>query len=377
MNDRQAWLTLNELTVQHTLDILAAILPFDGSELPKLDRTTSLPFNADTAWNICADAMVARYPSLAEEIEAVRAHCVRDLDPDVSNTTAPFADYCSLTGLDIVSCRYQQRPSDLLTLAHEFAHVVQNYCSRLHSSQDGGSLAAPVAREACAFLGEMNLLDSLRATESPLFDVLLAAYRADDHLYFALDAADLMDSLTDTKSRAYDYRWNYPIARALARVVRADDNRSFEAALFTGGSDAAGSLAQFAQRRLRAGSPLRSIVKSRAQGELLTGYEALGMVAMLDMATAGERASQSIDEYFDRWCILSREHEVLINCDSVNRPSAYAFRSRSVNGGALAHEQYEPFGDHHKLQQSFCEMPADVSLFVCSPSEAQDEQRIG
>ena len=102
-------------------------------------------------------------------------------------------------------------PADLLSLAHEAAHAAQLILSR-------GSFMPPLAREACAFLGEIAFVEWMRQHEPDMFPSLFAAWLKHDEAYCGADLEALLQALGDPQT-PYEYRMNYPLARAAAVVL--------------------------------------------------------------------------------------------------------------------------------------------------------------
>lgn len=119
---------------------------------------------------------------------------------------------------------WQGSASDLMCLAHEVAHAVQLQLST-------GSFMPPIARETCAFLGELALIDWARKTDTPLAAKLLTVWQEENEAYFGEDCDLLRSALADPEA-SYTYRMNYPLARAAAIVMHrsgADAQRLFRA----------------------------------------------------------------------------------------------------------------------------------------------------
>lgn len=104
--------------------------------------------------------------------------------------------------------------SDLLVVAHEFGHALQIRAS-------GGKFMPPVSREICAFLSEEALLSFCSKEDASLSENLHQHWQRSTHRYCGKLAVKLQESLTD-ENAIYEYGWNYPIARYLARRMFDD-----------------------------------------------------------------------------------------------------------------------------------------------------------
>ncbi len=117
---------------------------------------------------------------------------------------------------------------DLICLAHETAHAIQLQLS-------AGSFMPPLARETCAFLGELALIGWATTHNKELAFLLLQVWREENQRYFWDDCELLSSALADPEA-AYSYRMNYPLARASAVTMwRAGADLK---QLFSAGSEA-------------------------------------------------------------------------------------------------------------------------------------------
>lgn len=122
-------------------------------------------------------------------------------------------------GAPEIVVRSPRTPADLLCLAHEAAHAAQALLS-------GGRFMPPLARAACAFLGEIALVERARANEPALVPALLAAWAADDAVYCGADLERLAAALDDPDA-PYDYRMNDPSTVATGSVAGLATRRWF------------------------------------------------------------------------------------------------------------------------------------------------------
>ena len=119
---------------------------------------------------------------------------------------------------------WQGSPADLVCLAHEVAHAVQLQLS-------AGSFMPPVARETCAFLGELVLIDWARKNDTHLAAKLLSVWQEENEACFGEDG-DLRRSALADPDGSYTYRMTYPLARAAAIMMHrsgAEAQRLFRA----------------------------------------------------------------------------------------------------------------------------------------------------
>src|SRR5262249_29849942 len=113
--------------------------------------------------------------------------------------------------------RWLGEPSDLMVVAHEFAHALQILTSK-------EKFVTPIMREVCAFTGEIALLLSMSGTNSLEYQNLSYVWRKDNEKYLELDGKTLRSALYKMNS-VYSYSWNYPIARVMAIAISLTSSR--------------------------------------------------------------------------------------------------------------------------------------------------------
>lgn len=204
------WLDFNDLDHATAKDIIDQVLSkFDikGSQQPK---TKSIDLSANDAFKICTKALRLRLPKLIKEIELISQEAPRCLSPLVAKHPLAFTFDLGYQNLPFISLHFRNRDCDLLAMAHEFGHALQ-----IVASWDSGHDQMPtLARECCAFLSEIILLEHLKTD----FPSLLDAYHSDNMLYFGAYTHEIAKALNDP-SLLYKYVWNYPIARYAAQSI--------------------------------------------------------------------------------------------------------------------------------------------------------------
>ena len=133
---------------------------------------------------------------------------------------------------------------DLICLAHEVTHAVQ----AKHSEE---SFMPPVARECCAFIGELALLRFIKRNEVTFHDDASQVWLDESIIYFGDDALDLEHAL-NSEQASYAYRQNYPIARLYSTLVYPVLSVEQARELFSSGSQAMEILQCFAPSEQRA-----------------------------------------------------------------------------------------------------------------------------
>ena len=121
------------------------------------------------------------------------------------------------------------RAQELIWLAHEVAHAVQMKLS-------DHDLMPPLARETCAFLGELALIDHLQDENPDIAQLLQSVWREQSSVYLGDNLESLKASLGN-RDAAYNYNLNYPLARMASQFLRPKLTPSKAVALFQSGRD--------------------------------------------------------------------------------------------------------------------------------------------
>lgn len=126
-------------------------------------------------------------------------------------------------------------PADIICLGHEVAHGVQALMS-------GFEFMPPLAREVCAFIGELKTIVGAGGIDAGLQARLIAVWHQESATYTTKDLALIRDALSNPE-RAYDYRMNYGIARLIAVQLFASSDATGISSLFASGTQAMAYLA--------------------------------------------------------------------------------------------------------------------------------------
>ena len=215
------WLEFNGLTREAVQRQLALIESLDGDVLDRSGVQHLPGLTADEAWALSAYSMRVKFPDLKAEIDKIEMEAPKCLQPKRTKHPKPFTYDLGFQKLPFVSLHYHGRPADLLAIAHEFGHAVQIVASW----QVGVGQMPPVAREYCAFIAELALLD----TQKEKAKALLICHQTDDVVYYGENKVTLESALLHDQSH-YRYDWNYPLARQLAsRLINASETDQADA----------------------------------------------------------------------------------------------------------------------------------------------------
>lgn len=191
-----------------------------------------IEFDAYTAWKVSYYAFVEACPALAGEAERIYTETPKLLKPKNGHPIRAFTYDRGSGALPLVYAQYQEDAQSLLTVAHEFGHAVQIIASSKGSTEV--CRMPPIAREVCAFISELYLIQYVQQYYSPLFTSLVAAWIRDNYHYMISDAGQLRKDLSSDCSE-YNYRWNYPMARAFSYIMwKKKPRKMIEEIFFSG-----------------------------------------------------------------------------------------------------------------------------------------------
>jgi hypothetical protein len=205
------WLSLHAITAADC----AALLPPESEQFAPTGKTfaeaAAVPtgYSPDEAWKIVTRSVVSHCSSLSDSIARLSANATVNMLPDLHKYPDPFTLHDGGNGYPYISCHYDEGVGSLMALAHECGHAVQCVESQ-------ANFVPPVIREVCAFLSEIACEALLSDCRPELRDPLQDMRTLLDQRYLRRYAKRLRDAL-HSDQQAYDYVWNYPLARLLAR----------------------------------------------------------------------------------------------------------------------------------------------------------------
>lgn len=237
--------------------------------------------------------------------------------------------------------------SDLTCLAHEVAHAVQISLTKT------GSMP-PVARECCAFLGELLVIDHLSRVSPEIAAALTDVWHDENDQYLRADLDNLKRDLAQIDA-PYTYRHNYPLARyAAVRMYNGRDGRSLNR-LFASGQDA---MALFPSTELagHVDDILNDLPRLPPADKLCPAtnvYRTLGAATLLDMEFEKGASEASIETYYAGLVAHLRSNSLFMRLNGNRQPTGYAtWTTDSKNALVKLTRQAAPFGGHLALQKS-------------------------
>jgi hypothetical protein len=248
---------------------------------------------------------------------------------------------------------------------------------RCKSSSPVAPSCPPVARETCAFLGELAVISQAQRTSPALAADLARVWSEDDTIYLGDDASALLRSLDDDKT-PYDYRINYPLARALAIAIYEKHDFPSIRSLFAAGGDAMRLL----PLEKLAGGPawiennLPPLPPRGDEPQAIEAYRMLGAMALLDIEAGRGEAESQIESYYAARRDGLQTNTLMLALGLNGKPLGYALWSLDDKRQALLRRQCAPFGDHLVLQRMLAPRLSDTGAVVSRhESSARVEQQ--
>ena len=349
MHRVEDWLQLHGLDTTLVQDVLAGFRAGALSPQPfpwpgETDATVRLPARGVCFADIVVPALASGFDDrtgTAEALQCIEFETFPADGPRIPHTIDPG------TGSPpAVVMGWDGRVDDLLCLAHECAHALQIRLSD-HDTMP------PVAREACAFLGELLLVDHARRHDPALFGALLHTWTSENSTYLGTDLDALADAVADPGA-AYRYRQNYPVARlASVQVFKGRTTHGLRSLFASGG----GAMRHLPVRPMadRAGdisNNLPRLPEPDVDRPRVDAYRRLGARALLDIDFWEGTSEETIEDYYASQLRHGREGTAFLALDGDRRPIGYATWSGSPgNGPVTLDRQAAPFGDHLTLQR--------------------------
>lgn len=238
-------------------------------------------------------------------------------------------------------------PDDLICLAHEAAHALQILLS-------DHALMPPLARETCAFLGELILINHIRKNDAELFCALSQVWYNENDAYLGGDMNALSTALLDAEAE-YHYRLNYPIARLTAAQIFCSSEKSDFSALFSSGNQAMSHLPleDMANNAGESSNYLPPLPAANLGNPADDDYRALGAIALLDIDYWQGESEARITDYYTTALGHLQNRSLFIALNRLRKPVGYAtWHKSSPSAPAILTRQAAPFGDHLSLQKA-------------------------
>jgi hemolysin-activating ACP:hemolysin acyltransferase len=223
------WLELHGLTSE---DVVTYCGMIRSKYLPDTINAPSSGISQGMALDFGQSLESLVIPSLKELLSSNECDLssVKIVRHKVGNLNQPYTEWCENENAPVIHLVWDGNADDIICLSHEIAHAAQMILSK-------NMFMPPVAREVCAFLGELALIRCAKMQSDALFKNLCAVWLQENQRYLGSDVAQLADPL-NVESYPYTYRHNYPLARIAAMSLFGTHSPDSLANCFSSGSTA-------------------------------------------------------------------------------------------------------------------------------------------
>ncbi len=246
----------------------------------------------------------------------------------------------------LIAINWTGSPDDVICLAHEVGHALQILLSK-HEQMP------PVARETCAFLGELLLIAHASDVAPEMYPSLYEVWHRENNAYLGTDIDRLTADLADPNA-PYHYRQNYPVARLAAIEMFALKQGDRLLKLFTSGRTGMQHLPINDIARLAGNVPncLPPLPEAASETHAIDSYRSLGAMALIDIDYWQGYPEKRIDEYYSNLLINLQARTAFLGVNEQGKPVGYATWSRVTENNSVKITRHAaPFGDHLTLQR--------------------------
>lgn len=322
------WLSLHGLSAPRVKGVISALgegklecLPSflsTDSKVSVVDDVISNELSSqDSCYkNIVAPTLARAFGNVSEVQHLLYNHVeFRDLN---NGNEVPYTVFQGSGQSPAVFMDWHGRVEDLVCLVHETAHALQMLLSR-------NELMPPVAREACAFVGELLLLDYVKAHLPHLHASLLDVWHRENGFYLG-DCVDVLTDALNHSQISYHYYQNYPLARLAAVQVFCSTDIKFISVLFSSGNEAMAHLPidEMASCDIGVRNPLPVLSPADPDQPAVDAYRSLGVMVLLDIESGSKAYHQRIESYYLNLLKNLQERTAFIALDNDNKPVGYA-----------------------------------------------------
>jgi hypothetical protein len=247
----------------------------------------------------------------------------------------------------LIALNWEGSPDDVICLAHEVAHAVQIILSD-HKQMP------PLAREVCAFLGELLVIAHARTAAPDLYPALCDVWHRENEAYLGSDLDLLSAALADPQAQ-YHYRQNYPVARLAAVELFNRGSGEWLRQFFASGRDGMRHIPieKLANRAGDIANYLPAMPHSEPQTPAIDAYRSLGAMALIDIDYWEGQSEARIEDYYADLLRHLEDQTAFVALNEQRKPIGYATWSKDAQGdGCTLTRQAAPFGDHITLQRA-------------------------
>ena len=348
-NTLEGWLHLNDVSASGIRSLLRSVSDSRNTlENAPLTNSDACPkIGAHEAWLRASDALAWKFSDQADLVSEVASRTDVEFVENDDGVRRPYTLDRGSDAFPFVSICFNGSAADILAVAHEFGHAVQ-------LAANPGTFIPPIHREVAAFLSELAIIDFLKAQGDPIAGGLCKAHVSDDAIYLDRDVKALEAALCDPKA-AYDYRWNYPVARLLvARLFQRRGQKDLWSDLL--GKNAVSELLEIGPGEStlnKVENYLPAAPEPDKDHPAINGYRSLGMMALLDIDYWQGESENLIGDYYLSHVDHLNGKTAMIAFSEDKKPIGYATWTSGPDNAddILVTRQAAPFGDHLSLQK--------------------------
>ncbi|PTN04146.1 hypothetical protein C8N32_101345 [Rhodovulum imhoffii] len=212
----------------------------------------------------------------------------------------------------------------------------------------------PLAREVCAFLGELVVIMHARTAAPELYPALCDVWHRENDAYLGLDMDLLAAALADPQAQ-YHYRQNYPAARLAAVELF---NRGYGECLrqfFASGRDGMRHvpIEELANRAGDVANYLPAMPQPEPETPAIDAYRSLGAMALIDIDYWEGLSETRIEDYYADLLRHLHGNTAFLALNDQRKPIGYATWLKAAQEDEYTlTRQAAPFGDHRALQSA-------------------------
>ncbi len=271
----------------------------------------------------------------------------------------------------LIVLNWKGTPDDVICLAHEVAHALQIIFSD-HKQMP------PLAREVCAFLGELNVIAHARTSAPDLYPALCDVWPRENDAYLGSDIDLLAAALADPHAH-YHYRQNYPIARLAAVELFNRGDGAWLCQLFSSGNDGMRHVPviELANRAGDIANYLPAMPRPEPQTPAIDAYRSVGAMALIDIDYWEGRSETRIEDYYADLLRHLQDQTAFVALNEQRKPIGYATWSKAAQGdGCTLTRQAAPFGDHLTLQRALERHLGDMAGMTARHARSARQEQV-
>lgn len=271
----------------------------------------------------------------------------------------------------LIALNWAGSPDDVICLAHEVGHAVQIIFSD-HKQMP------PLAREVCAFLGELLVIDHARTEAPGLYPALCDVWHRENDAYLGSDIDLLAAALADPQAY-YHYRQNYPVARLTAVELFNRGSGEWLQQFSASGRDGMRHvpISDLANRAGDLANHLPAMPRPEPQTPAIDAYRSLGAMALIDIDYWEGQSEARIEDYYADLLRHLRDQTAFVALNEQRKPIGYATWSKPARGDKYTlTRQAAPFGDHLGLQRALERHLGDMAGMTARHNRSARQEQV-